>query len=168
MKHAPNYMPYPDQCEGWVELKHHKAGNIPSDKKIIIVDCTTIEGDAYFAVCVRQEDGCSYMKTLDGRPFRITQHSNVQAYSSVFINKTDQSREGYKIGNFWLNLSHESWLKCFLEGDTYRFYALFDNTTKELCRYPQKEERSDIVWAGVARGFKQTHITMTDKGFIGG
>ena len=168
MKHASNYMPFEDQCEGWLELKRHKVGNLPLSKKIIVVNSSTQNGDIYSAFCIRQEQGCSYMVTEDGRPFRITEHSRVQAYSALFTNTTDTNRAGSKIGNFWLNIANEWQLKWFLKGDAYRIYILWDNTEKQFEPYPQKEERSDIVWAGVGRGFMQTHVNMTDKGFTGG
>ena len=166
MKHAPNFMPYTDQCEGWVDLKRHKVGKLPIGKKLIVVNLASQAGDIYFAYCVRQEADCSFMKTEDGRPFRITEYSRVRAYSSLFINNTDREREGYKIGNFWLNL-HESWLKYFL-GDTFRFYALFDSTTKEMCLYPSKDERSTMKWSAVAASLNPIQLHMTDKGYVGG
>lgn len=146
MKHAPNYMPYEDQSEGFLKLVHHKISDLLIGKETIISDGENI----YPAICKRKESDCAYMETLDGRPFRITQNSKVQGYYAYFENKTDKSRKGSEIGNFWFITSSEKTLSLFKNKDL-KSYILWDNTTKELCKYPEKEERSDRVYQKLGR-----------------
>lgn len=157
MKHAPNYQPYPDQCEGWLRLIKHSPGKL-ADATCIVTDGKSI----YAATCVRNEPGCSYMKTLDGKEFRITESSQVQAYFAYFENKTDSKREGSSFKNRFFILSYG--LEMFLNKDL-RAYIIYDITNNEMELYPTPDERTTIVYGGVARGMKSLQVVMTDKGF---
>lgn len=167
MKHAPNYQPYKDQCEGWLRLVNHKPGRLPiGDLSCIVTDCIkgkSEDGKSIFgAKCIKNEPGCSYMETLDGRCFRITEHSEFKAYFAYFENKTDNSRDGSKFKNRYFNISS---LNIFMNSEL-RSYIIYDITLNEFAVYPQKEERSDIVWGGVAKNLNfNWHVEMTDKGF---
>lgn len=161
MKHAPNYQPYNDQCEGWLKLIHHKAGKLPIGMTCIVTDCKMdgVEDDKMIltAKCVRNEPGCSIMECWEGRQFRITENSAVQPYFIWFENTTSKSREGSNFKNRWFDITNG--IEMFLCKGL-KAYVLYDITDNTFCKYPLPDKRSDIVWGGVAKGLTQlsTHF----------
>ena len=140
MKKSRNFNPLDDQAEGYLKLIHHTVEKLIVNKKCIISDGV----NTYPALCIRKEQGCAYMVTEDGRNFRVTEHSTVQAYYAHFKNHTDSSREGSKIGNFWLFLQGENLVRTLFKDGKKEIYILWDNTDKDLCLYYTRDERQDM------------------------
>lgn len=140
MKKSKNFNPLNDQAEGYLKLIHHKIKNIIVGKKCVISDGV----NTYPALCIRKEEDCAYMVTEDGRNFRVTEYSIVQAYYAYFKNETDKAREGFKLGNFWLYLHGENIVRSLFENGKKEVYILWDNTDKDLALYYTRDQRQDM------------------------
>lgn len=145
MEFSPNLTPYNHQAEGLMSIVKIEVRHLKPGMKYIIDD---LESPFYHAICKRVADGCAQMETLDGRPFRITQFSQVQPHRAFFKNTSEQG--GKNFGDSWFNLD-ESFFDLFYNKDR-SSHVLFDTKSNELCKYPTPNERAIMRANFVARG----------------